>query len=131
MYQGMSRAIMVTKQQQIPQSRKIVLWLITAVLWLLTVVLGFLAFIAFQDIATTGVTMVLGKDTELGLVARRGWITTTRNFSTFVAGLLWLAMVIFGIEYHFRYVGQRRSLRILFWTLGIELGLILLSVFVF
>ena len=124
-------AVSKSKQNEISRSRKIGLWLLTAVLWVATVGLGFLAFIAFQDIATTAVGYILAGDPEVDVVQARGWVTTTRNVSTMIAGVLWLIMVIGGMEYHFRHVGQRRSWRIFAWTLGIELLLIAISVLIF
>lgn len=118
-------------EQTIPQSKKIMLWLFTLVLWLATAGIGVLAFIAFQDIATTAVAFALTGSTDIGTVEMRGWITTTRNVSAMLGGLLWLAMVVGGVEYHFRHVGQRRSYRVFAWTLGIEVMLIALSVFLF
>ncbi len=118
---------------EMPQSKKIMHWLLTLVLWAGTAVLGFLAFIAIQDIVTTAVAFAFaGTDNpEIGVVETRGWITTARNVSTILGGLVWLAVVVGGIEYHFRYVGQRRSYRVFAWTLGIEAALILISTFLF
>lgn len=124
-------AVSKSKQNEVSRSRKIGLWLLTAVLWVTTVGLGFLAFIAFQDIATTAIGYLLSGDPEVDVVQARGWVTTTRNVSTMIAGVLWLIMVIGGMEYHFRHVGQRRSWRIFAWTLGIELLLIAISVLIF
>ncbi len=124
-------AVSKSKQNEVSRSRKIGLWLLTAVLWVTTVGLGFLAFIAFQDIATTAIGYILSGDPEVDVVQARGWVTTTRNVSTMIAGVLWLIMVIGGMEYHFRHVGQRRSWRIFAWTLGIELLLIAISVLIF
>ena len=124
-------AVSKSKQNEVSRSRKIGLWLLTAVLWVATVGLWFLAFIAFQDIATTAVGYILAGDPEVDVVQARGWVTTTRNVSTMIAGVLWLIMVIGGMEYHFRHVGQRRSWRIFAWTLGIELLLIAISVLIF
>jgi hypothetical protein len=115
----------------IPQSKKILQGLLTAVLWLATAGVGFLAFIAFQDIATTAAAFALTGSADLGVVETRGWITTTRNVSSIVGGLLWLSVVVGGMEYHFRHIGQRRSYRIFAWTLGIEAALIAISILLF
>ncbi|MAS36511.1 MAG: hypothetical protein CL610_21080 [Anaerolineaceae bacterium] len=118
-------------QEQIPQSRKIILWLLTAILWLATAGVGFLAILSFQDIVTTLIALLLSTTIEVGIVETRGWITTARNISTIVGGLFWLGVVVGGMEYHFRHVGERRSWRIFAWTLGIEIALILVSVLIF
>lgn len=117
---------------QIPQSKKILLWLLTAGLWLASAGVGFLAFIAIQDIATSAAALALIDDTpEIGIVETHGWITTARNVSTMIGAILWLAVVVGGMEYHFRHVGERRSYRVFAWTLGIEVVLIAVSTFLF
>ncbi len=121
----------VTNQEEISQSKKITYWLLTIVLWLATVALGFLAFIAFQDIVTTSVGFLVARNPDIGIVETRGWITTARNVSTIIGGLVWLAVMVGGMEYHFRHVGQRRSLRIFAWTLGIEVALVVISTLFF
>jgi hypothetical protein len=117
---------------EIPQSKKIMLGLLTAILWLATAAVGFLAFIAIQDIATSVVAFALmGETVDIGVVETHGWITTARNVSTIIGGLLWLSIVVGGMEYHFRHVGQKRSYRVFAWTLGIEAVLIVISQIVF
>jgi hypothetical protein len=117
---------------EMPQSKKIMHGLLATVLWLATAGLGFLAFIAIQDIATSTVALALVDDTpEIGVVETHGWITTTRNVSTIIGGLLWLSVVVGGMEYHFRRVGQRSSYRVFAWTLGIEAALIAISTLLF
>ncbi|MBZ0298917.1 MAG: hypothetical protein K8J31_04205 [Anaerolineae bacterium] len=114
----------VSDDNPIPQTKKLALGAVTLVLWLATVALGFLAFVAFQDILTTGVAFLIARQPDIGVVAARGWITTARNVSTILGGLGWLAIMVGGMEYHFRHVGQRGSWRMFAWTLGIELALI-------
>lgn len=117
---------------EMPQSKKIMHGLLATVLWLATAGVGFLAFIAIQDIATSAVALALVDNTaEIGVVETHGWITTARNVSTIFGGILWLAVVVGGMEYHFRHVGQRRSYRVFAWTLGIEAVLIAISTFIF
>lgn len=121
----------VTNQEQTSQSRKIMLWLLTLLLYLATVGMGFLAFIAFQDIFTTAVGFLMARNPDVGIVETRGWITTARNVSTIIGGLVWLAVMVGGMEYHFRHVGQRRSYRVFTWTLGIEVVLVIVSALFF
>lgn len=117
---------------EMPQSKKIMHGLLATVLWLATAGVGFLAFIAIQDIVTSAVALALVDQTaEIGVVETHGWITTARNVSTIFGGLLWLAVVVGGMEYHFRHYGQRRSYRVFAWTLGIEAVLIAISTFLF
>ncbi|HLV37037.1 MAG TPA: hypothetical protein VKY59_18070 [Spirillospora sp.] len=120
-----------SNENEIPQSKKIMLWVLTAGLWVATLVMGFLAFVAIQDIATTGVGFLLSRIEDMGLVERRGWVTTTRNVSTILAGLAWLTVAVGGMEYHFRHMGQRRSYRLFAWTLGIEMALLIINVLFF
>ena len=122
----------MTLSNEMPQSKKIMHGLLATVLWLATAGLGFLAFIAIQDIATSAVAFALVDDTpEIGVVETHGWITTTRNVSTIIGGLLWLSVVVGGMEYHFRRVGQRSSYRVFAWTLGIEAALVVINLLLF
>jgi hypothetical protein len=116
-------------QKQTFFSRQRQLWVLTALLWLATAGLGMLAFVALQDLAILAGALVIAQSGDVGTVEARGWITTVRNVTVMLSGLIWLAVVVGGMEYHFRRIGQRRSYQIFAWTLGIELALILAGVF--
>ena len=65
-----------------------------------------------------------------GWVARGGFWRIIRYTSLFVGGILWLAMVIGGMEFHFnqKRLGSGRSYRILAWTIGIEIVLVAVGI---
>ena len=115
---------MTTPKNEASQSTKIGRWLLTALLWLATLALGFFAFIALQDIVLIAGAQLIARNDEIGVVEGRGWLTTGRNVITMCGGILWLALAVGGMEYHFRRAGQRRSLVVLGWTIGIELAII-------
>ena len=121
---------MSSKNTAMSQPKKIVMFLMTAALWLATVGLGALAFIQLQGVMIFIGVLFLSRDPELGAVAARGWVTIIRNISTFIGGLVWLGVVVGGMEYHFSKVGERRSLRIFIWTIVIEV-IIIVAGFIF
>ena len=41
--------------------------------------------------------------------------------------IVFLGVVVGGLEYHFHHIGKRRSWRIFTWTLGIEVALIIVN----
>lgn len=47
-----------------------------------------------------------------------------RDASVIVLGILWLALVIFTAEYHWKRVGQRTSWRLFAWVFGVEAAIL-------
>jgi hypothetical protein len=105
--------------------QKIGNWIITTVLFLVTIALGLAAFIAMPDIARLVVAMTVAQAPDVNVVQARGMVSTARNVSTMMAGLLFLIVAVGGMEYHFRNRGSRKSYRIFAWTIGIEIAIIL------
>ena len=46
---------------------------------------------------------------------------------TLVMGILAIVIIIGGFEYHHKRVGQGQSLKVLLWTLGIQVGILVLG----
>lgn len=119
---------METSNNQFSLTRKAGLWLLTVVLWLATVGLGVLALIILQQGIQVRGALLLLQNNEMGLTARSGWLRSIRYASWLLGGLVWLSMVVGGMEFHFKYTGKRRSMRVFAWTIGIELALIGLGI---
>ena len=117
---------MESSNNQISQIRKTFVWLLTALLWLTTVALGMIAFVIFQQGLQVFSGVLLIQNEEMGLVARGGFWRIIRYTSLFLGGILWLGMVIGGMEFHFnrKRLGSGRSYRVLAWTIAIEIVLV-------
>ena len=118
---------MESSNDQISQAKKTVMWTLTAVLWLATVGLGVLAFMALQQGLQVRTGLLLIQNSDMGLTARGGIWRVLRYVALVIGGMVWLAMVIGGMEYHFKHIGQRRSFRVFAWTIGIEIALIVVG----
>ena len=114
-----------SKQNSWLDRKKIQDWVVTTVLYLVTMVLGLLAFVAMPDIARLLVALTAAQAPNVNSVQARGMVSTARNVSTMLAGLLFLAVAVGGMEFHFRHRGKRRSYRIFAWTIGIEIAIII------
>jgi hypothetical protein len=123
-----SGKLMESSNSQISQLRKTLMSVLTAILWLATVGLGMLAFMVFQQGLQVRSGLLLLEYGEMGAVARAGFWRIIRYTSLFLGGIGWLAMVVGGMEYHFRRIGQRQSFRIFAWTIGIEIALIVAGI---
>ncbi len=89
----------------------------TFVVWLVTVVLSLVAFYALRQMSF-GLFALLGADIRTAQMAVM-WLTLA-------LGVAWLAFVVLSGEYHRKYVGASRSLKIFAVTLVIELAIIAL-----
>jgi hypothetical protein len=116
-----------SEKNSLVDPKKIGIWLLTLVLWLVTMVLGVLAIMALSDIARLVISMVVSQNADVGATATRGWITSVRNIAIIVGGILWIGVAVGGMEYHFRHKGQRKSYKVFAWTIGIEIGLLVLQ----
>lgn len=89
------------------------------VVWLITAVLSVLCLVAVRNMT-------------LNILARFGLETllTLGNYVTFPMIVFCIAVVIGGFEYHFRRAGQAESWRIFAKTLALELGILLLTLFI-
>lgn len=108
--------------------RHTLLSLLTFGLWLATVLLGFWAVSLIQQAADALVTAYIVQEVEsqqLG-VPRGGGLRSIVNYAAIaIAVLIWIAtVVIAGMDYHFKRVGERRSYRLFAWTFAIEFAII-------
>jgi len=113
------------------QLKKTLLNVLSIALWLATVGLGFLTITTVQEAADAQVvryTFEKIEDQEMGVPTGSG-LRRIVNYATIAIGVLvWIgAVVIGGMEYHFKRIGKRNSYRVFAWTIGIELALLGLS----
>ena len=124
---------MDTSNDQINRTRKTFTWVLTAVLWLATVGLGLLAYVYLQGAVFTQMTLFVVQSVnnkQMGITAGGGWRQIAQYAAAFIGGLIWLGVVIAGIEYHFKpkRIGTRKSYQVFAWTLGIEAVILVVSI---
>jgi uncharacterized membrane protein YbhN (UPF0104 family) len=113
---------------QLEHHKKTFLQILTFALWLLTVGLGFLALTNILETADAQI-LAFGFDKvenqEMGLSTVSGLRRIVNYAVVFLTVIAWIgAVVIGGMEYHFKRAGQRNSYRLFAWTIGIELVII-------
>lgn len=118
-----------TSTTQEPRIRKTLLFALTFVLWLLTIALGFLTLSAVQDTVDKRLIAYIFNEIDnqrLGS-ARGGGLRSIINYATIsVCVLIWIiGIVIAGMEYHFKRIGERSSYRVFAWTIGIEVAILI------
>lgn len=91
------------------------------ILWLVSVVVALLQIVVVQR-------MLLRIYGRLGGGYWSGVVL--RDASLVVLGILWLALVIFTAEYHWKRVGQRASWRLFAWVFGVEAAILAVAVVV-
>lgn len=114
----------MTTQNHMPRHRKILQLGLTVVLWLITVILGFVAVRELiNGIDAQVLTYIFDSvvDKQMGQLEASRLSLYTNFASILCSGLLWIGMVvIFGIDYHLKRIGQRRSYVVFALTIGIE-----------
>jgi hypothetical protein len=111
--------------------KKTLLFLLTFVLWLVTVGLGFWAATAIREAVDVQLVAVIAQRIEnqqMGTATGGGWRSII-NYTTIGIGVLvWIGLIVIGgMEYHFKRVGERNSYRLFAWTIGIEIVIIVVS----
>jgi hypothetical protein len=100
----------------------VLLWLVTAAvgLWEIFIIrdMVFRIYARFLPAGTSN----LGPEYWSG-VAMGGWLLV-------ILSILWIAIIIGGGEYHFKRIGQPRSWKVFGWTIGIELFILVLALFI-
>ncbi|MBZ0301013.1 MAG: hypothetical protein K8J31_14795 [Anaerolineae bacterium] len=119
---------MTTSSHPLARFKKPLLQVLTIALWLATVALGFWAVVTFLegvDAQILAFTFQKIENQEMGLTTSSG-LRRVVNYGTIAIGILvWIgAVVIGGMEYHFKRIGKRSSYRVFAWTIGIELALL-------
>lgn len=105
--------------------------LLTAALYLLGLALGALALMALVRTVEFGSALLIAQYDLVAPANARGTMTVLRNVTAIGGGLLLLAVAVFGLDFHWKRRGQRRSLRLFALTLGVELALLALERLVF
>jgi hypothetical protein len=114
-------------------AKKIGIRVITAVLWLATVALGLLAVLFFQDAVyvQTNLFVMRGIESQTMSSTTGSGLERVLQYGILFVGIpLWIGVAIFGMEFHFKpkNIGRRKSFRILAWTLGIEVAILIVSI---
>jgi hypothetical protein len=108
-------------------ARRGIVVLFTASLYLLTLALGLLALAALVRTVELGSALLIARYDLVAPANARGVMTLLHNASAIGGGLLLLAVAVFGLDYHWKHRGRRRSLRLIALTLGVELALLALE----
>ncbi len=100
----------------------------TFMLWCVTSILGFLSLPYALNIATG---IYAGFWGDYGFYGRTySTAVALRQFLVFPLAILVIVVVIGGAEYHLRHVGKPESWRVFAQTLGAELAIFLMAMFI-
>ena len=109
-------------------SRKFGLGLLALVLWAGTSALAFVEILTVREIALRIYAHFAATG---GFYGRDYWGGVTLNqLLVWPLAILWIAVVIGGGEYHYKYFGQPRSWKVFGWMISIELTILVLALFV-
>jgi len=90
------------------------------VLWALTALLaGYEVFLARHIVSRLYLRLLDRLDLTVNVLERLG-ATGLGNIAALVMAGLAIAIVVGGFDYHWKYGGQKRSFRLLAWTLGLQ-----------
>lgn len=104
---------------------------ISLILWLTTVVLGFLCIVYGHGILVDFITSILIRlNPDINIVQVTGTSQAVYYCTMVTAAMTWIAIVVGGGEYHTKNAGKPRSRRILAWTLGVELLILVPSLLI-
>ena len=96
------------------------------VVWGATIVLGFILIPVVHG-TIIDILSAIPEDSE-ALFKARYRIGAVYSFAFVILAAMWLLFFIISTYYHFDRAGQPKSWRILAWTVGIELLLLLLAI---
>ena len=99
-------------------------------LWLVTAVLAFFEILAVRDIVFNGYARFVVAFNGAVRTADYAVATWLGQGAAYLMVVVAIAIVIGGFEYHRQHLGQPRSLKILLWTLGIQLTILLVYLLV-
>jgi hypothetical protein len=111
--------------QENVKSNNILAYVQTFGLWLITAVLAFFEILAVRElIFNLYARLVAATD---GAVQSTDYFLATSlgHASVYVMVFVAIAVIIGGFEYHHKHVGEARSQKILLWTVGIQLVILL------
>lgn len=100
-------------------------------LWLVTAVLAFFEILVVREIVFNLYARIIAVVND-GVVRSADYFTATAlgQITTYVMVVVAIAVVIGGFEYQWWHVGQRRSQKVLLWTLGLQLAVLLVYLFI-
>jgi hypothetical protein len=99
-------------------------------LWLITAVLAFFEVLAARDIVFNVYARFVVAFNGTVRTADYAVATWLAQAAVYVMVVVAIAIIIGGFEYHRQHVGQPRSLKVLLWTLGIQLAILLVYLLV-
>jgi hypothetical protein len=99
-------------------------------LWLATAVLAFYEILVVRNLVFDLYARLLAAFGSTVAVSDHFWATALGQASVYVMVFVAIAVIIGGFEYHYKRVGDPRSRKLLLWTLGIQAGILLLSLIV-
>lgn len=110
-------AISAYYESRIVPLRVIVSSVFAFILWVGTAVVGLQVMVVVRNMIIWILDNVLGDFwSAIGL----------SNWTLIPLGIMWIALVIGGGEYHYRKLGQRQSWRLFGWTIAVELLIVIL-----
>ena len=99
-------------------------------LWLATAVLAFYEILVVRDIVFSLYARLVAALDNSVQVTDRFLATALGQASVYIMVVVAIAIIIGGFEYHHKRVGNPRSRKILLWTLGIQVGILLLGLII-
>ena len=96
---------------------------------------GVLALILWVATAAVGLLEIVVVREMLFRIYARFWSSywpsvALGNWAMLVLGIVWIAFVIGGGEYHYKRVGQRSSWKLFGWTIAVEVAILVLALFI-
>jgi predicted anti-sigma-YlaC factor YlaD len=105
-------------ESRVVKPRVILSIILSVILWLGTALVGLQNILDIRKIFIIGMARLGG-----GPVLTE----SLSIFVVFISGMLWIALVIGGGEYHYRRIGQPSSWRTFAWTIAGQVGILILS----
>ena len=98
------------------------------VLWAVTAVLGLWEIWVVREMLLRVYVRFWAGDTVTG---NDYWLSVfLQNWLVLILGIVWIAVVIGGGEYHSKYVGQPKSWKLFARTIGVQLAILVLVLFI-
>ncbi|MFQ5616847.1 MAG: hypothetical protein ACE5GO_10380 [Anaerolineales bacterium] len=113
----------------IEQAKRSKNYVIVGVLWLATVFLGIVSSLAARTMIIRTYLRFFPGEAQAAAQGE-GALSLLNLMIVFPLALLFIAVVIGGFEYHYRRVGRESSWRLLARALAMELGILLLALYI-
>jgi hypothetical protein len=106
---------------------KVIVPIVAFILWAVTVVLAFWHIVVVPDVLIQLYGRLVANMPQMSAY----WTAVNlQNWVIFLLAVVFIAVVLGGGEYHYRHYGQSRSWKLLAWTIGIQLLILALPLFV-